>query len=392
MLLICLLVFLASLCSISHSLWNTKDEDFGICSSSFLKLPSMDIYFFAQRRRPICISQNPHSYPKCSDISRYKNNQACIAVLFLEDWGIPLFSAFHIRKSGTNRITEGGTRPNRGQCESVNRHKYKSNWNKNALDNQGDTFQWNRGNWYAEGKYNRGHLVPVCLASIIGPNMGAATFNMFNVAPQDKFRNSDIGRYEQWLDIFATHYCLSNKILGRDVLKDFYFLTGTMPDYISRKYREPGSVQPGDTVNWIGPDNDDDDEVLHDVMKQNYGPLFDRRYSNIPGLFWTAACCRYILPGRETFAVTASYYAENFKETKSFVKTLTELKEKISWYSRTYGSHMTVHSFFGSTTACEKEYRYQEIEDILKRYTGKNDVLYLMNQLNPLFLTSFPKP
>ena len=384
MFLISLLVFLVSWCSISHSLWNTKDEDFGICSSSFLKLPSVDIYFFAQRRRPICISQNPYQYPKCSEIRRYKNNQACIAVLFLEDWGIPLFSAFHIRKSGTNRITEGSTRPNRGKCESVNSHKFRSNWNKMALDNQGNTWPWNRGNWYAEGKYNRGHLVPVCLASIISRNMGAATFNMFNVAPQDEGRNLEIGKYEQWLDIYATYYCLNNNILGRDVLKDFYFLTGTVPDYNSRR---PG--QSGVAKNWIGPE---DKTGVHDLMKQNYGPLSERRYSNIPGLFWTAACCRYILPGGGTFAVTASYYAENFKETVSFVKTLSELKQKISWSSRTYGSHMTVHSFFGSTTACEKEYGYQEIEAILKRYTGKDDVLRLMNQLNPLFLTSFPKP
>ena len=360
------------------------DEDFGICSSSFLKLPSMDIYFFAQRRRPICISQDPYRYPKCSDISRYKNNRACIAVLFLEDWGIPLFSAFHIRKSGTNRITEGSTRPNRDQCSSTTYLKFNMHWNKKALDNKGNTWEWTREKWYAEGQYNRGHLVPVCLASIISRNMGAATFNMFNVAPQDQFRNSDISKYEQWLDIFATEYCLNNKVLGRDVLKDFYFLTGTVPDSNSQRLGHSGVAE-----NWIGPE---DKTGVHDLMKQSYSPLSDRRYSNIPGLFWTAACCRYILPGGGTFAVTASYYAEHFKKTASFLKRLSSLKQKISWSGRTYGSHMTVHSFFGSTTACEKEYRYQEIEGILQRYTGKNDVLRLMNQLNPLFLTSFPEP
>ena len=102
MLLTYFLGFLPPECIICEGFLETKDVNFEICQSSFIGrgLPSMTLYFPARYTKPFCISQNPNSMPKCSADQSYVNMKACIAVLYLNDWDIPLLSAFRIQSQG----------------------------------------------------------------------------------------------------------------------------------------------------------------------------------------------------------------------------------------------------------------------------------------------------
>ena len=316
--------------------------------------------------------------PKCSADQPYNNMEACIAVLYLNDWGIPLFSAFHIQKSRQNRIPQHGMRANRYQCEAFNRHRHRQNWNYIAQDKDGLPWTWDRKRWDATGHYNRGHLVPVCLATLVSLRMGAATFNMYNVAPQHKSTNLELSRsYESKIKAFADDYCLGEVILSEDVIKDFYFISGTLPDVNGRGNRQPGRW--GDKENWIGPRG----------MKEYVSAHPGIEYSNIPGLFWSAACCLYTFPDGKKFAVTASYYIENFENQGRFTRTLAELKHWIYRHGIKFGSRVEVHNLLGF---CEHEDSYRRIEEILKKYTRKpEDKADIMYKMNPSFPTSFPE-
>ena len=366
--------------------WGTSALDFGICKSSFLTVPSIKVYFPARKTRLICISQNPNSNPKCSSVLAYENSKACIAVLYLDDFGIPLLSAFNIQKSERNKVEE--YRAHRATCRNSLWKRKQTHWNEMAHDALGAPQSWDRDRWFTEGDYSRGHLVPLGLTTFISKRMGAATFNMFNVAPQHFSTNNKQGDYENEMVVFVTDYCFSEskKFLDKDVTRNFYFVSGTLPDINSRGLRLVFPPPKLHTQNWITQNG------KYGYLKQLRSIFPTKEYSNIPGLFWSAACCIYSFPAGDTFTVTTSYYIENVENDKGSTGTLEDLKWTITGKGLKYNSRVDVEHLFGST-ACGKVYQYQEIEGILRRYKKQTDVQSLMDSLSPSFknlVTSFP--
>ena len=385
-----LIGYLAFWCSTCEGQWSTSDWDFGICKSSFLTVPSITVYFPAQRIRPICISQNPNSNRRCSSVSPYENSKACIAVLYLDDFGIPLLSAFSIQKSKENKVEK--YRATRAVFQNSLWNNILAYWNYNAHDAQDAPQSWNRDDWFTKRHYNRGHLVPVCLATFISQSMGTATFNMFNIAPQHFSTNKKQSDYETEMVRFVTDYCFSEskKFLDKDVIRDFYFVSGTLPDINSRglrmgRRRRTPNI---DTGNWIK----DIDRSTGNYLFQYPSTFPTKEFSNVPGLFWSAACCMYKFPIGDYFTVTTSYYIENVENNKDSTGILENFKWLINNKGRKYNSHVEVEHLFGST-ACEKVYQYGEIESILRRYKKQRNVQSLMDSLSPSFtnlVTSFP--
>ena len=76
---------------------------------------------------------------------------------------------------------------------------------------------------------------------------------MYNIASQHKTTNSELSHsYESKIKVFANDYCLGEEIISENVRKDFYFISGTLPELNAR-----GNWQPSlraDRENWIGPD------------------------------------------------------------------------------------------------------------------------------------------
>ena len=184
---ICLYIF-----PIPSKVMKTAEETFGICSKSFLEYPSMTLPY-KQDPQFVCIPQEKN---KGTDLKCGKEQeQMCIAVLYLPDYKIPLFSGFHIRGDPSGKEVEVGRNFNQ--------------WVTSALTREGlaitSTIKY--GSWLADNTRTgvaKGHLVPAKLAALINNEMSLATFNMFNVAPQYGSQNAvSGGKLEKNLEIFA---------------------------------------------------------------------------------------------------------------------------------------------------------------------------------------------
>ena len=212
----------------------TDTADFGICKSSFVALPSITVNG-PQKSQQVCITQHPKAIDVrevCSEDEPYDNNRACIAVYYLRRYNIPLFTAFRIRATKNNPLQV--TSCTRDDCW---RHA-KRRWAFQASSTDGHfnvLCKIQKGNWKFDvgsfpDQYNRGHLVPCALGKKISVTMGAATFNIFNVGPQQKQANSVLSSYEDNMIKFATEKCLDTAVITGNVVRDFYFISGTSPD------------------------------------------------------------------------------------------------------------------------------------------------------------------
>ena len=302
----------------------------------------------------------------CSEDEPYDNNRACIAVYFLRPYNIPLFAAFRIRATKNNPLQV--TSCTRDDCW---RHA-KCRWAFQASSTDGHfnvLCKIQKGNWKFDvgsfpDQYNRGHLVPCALGKKISVTIGAATFDIFNVGPQQKQANSVLSSYEDNMIKFATEKCLDTAVITGNVVRDFYFISGTSPDlsYPNKWIDEKG-------VNiWGYP-----------------SASIPKKGSNVPGFFWTAGCCVYKFPDQNDrrFAITVSYHIENDARATGKYRRLSDFVNDINiLYRRHSNNQAQVQNVFGSS-ACNRQYWREDIMQILnKQYSWVNSKVIRKRMVN----------
>ena len=365
----------------------TSAADFGICRSSFVALPSIEVHV-PQQSELACITQNPaatRARDVCSQLEPYDNNKACIAVYYLSKYNIPLFTAFRMQVTKERPLR--GNRYNRKACKRYATSKSKSLWNFKASSTDGQntiecktkpgTWEFDAGSF--RNQYDRGHMVPIALASRISLAMGAATFNYFNVGPQLKEVNNKLGSFEDKMNMFATDQCLNTGLITGNVVRDFYFITGTSP-HLSYGAK------------WINKKGVNGWTISHRTQESEG--------SNVPAFFWTAGCCVYKFPDQKDrrFATTVSYLIENRVGATVIPKRLSDLIKDINLLYHRAGPRYKVNNIFGQS-ACERPYSKQYIINILDKQYGwapkliqKRLVQTAMTKLKPKFplVSDFP--
>ena len=388
---------------------DTAKQSFGICSKSFLKNPSITLTYKAEPKF-ICIPQekNIETDLKCGN----EQEQMCIAVFYLPDYQIPLFSGFHIRGDPSGLENPVETQNIRGSDLWV-----ISALNRDGLSTESsvDFSSWKTDN--TRTGITRGHLTPAAIAALINTEMSMASFTMFNVAPQYGSQNAIAGaKLEKNLKLFAEHckltleYPKAPKLLNLppekkwqkgeftfDKLKvraDFYLVTGTIPDEINRR--------------WVNKDGIYIRQAVNNPEKQG---------SHIPFVFWAAACCLYQFDDIGTIPLTFGYYVVNEPEAEKqpnnpdrkykFQHNLSKLKESLNdksklSFAKNKPETIVINNFFGVDSQCEEERTYVEIADVLNRYTkgvdarGNLEVMKLMYSMPSIFpessFPSKPKP
>ena len=239
--------------------FTTSTANFGICKSSLIGVPSIDLPF-PVKDPEICLSINNYGDCAKDDPHTYDNNKACIAVYFIDDFQVPVFSAVHFQ----------------GKVEQINKmnKRKKDYWKCGARDSSGNIVQLKDGDWGAT-TYQRGHLFGWKIAQMFNIDLARASSKLYNVAPQLENINNDFYlKYESPVFNYAdkTFFC---QIIDGDVLKDFYYLAGSLPNQMN-------IVNAQRRDNWIN--------------KQ--GPKSAPRkplnyHRNIPGFFWGATCFKY---------------------------------------------------------------------------------------------------
>ena len=300
----------------------------------------------------VCITQDPATAltGTCSQQEPYDNSQACIAVYFLKTYNIPLFAAFRIRAT-TNRPLNVYQRIYRDDCEN-----YSGGWQYKAFSTNGvkrircntEEDSWKFNFYQTRGVYNRGHLVPCSLGKLIGLAMGAATFNIYNAEPQLKETNTALERLEANLIEYATETCLNTAVVTGNVVRDFYFISGSVPDITSSKKRW---INRGGVWSW----------------KFNFAPSLG---SNVPAIVWTAGCCLLTFPNHHNkqFAVRISCFIKNEPGERGKYTDIFDLKKDMNLlYTTLFNKWVVTHNIFGGG-ACDKRYSYREISDILIRH------------------------
>ena len=377
---------------------DTGKGNFGICSKSFIQTPSITL-FYEEEPKYVCIPQEKN---KGTDLKCGKEQeQMCIAVFYLPDYQIPLFSGFHIRgdPSGTENPVE-------------TQHLRGSNlWVKSALNREGlstdtatDDSSWKMDN--TRTGITRGHLIPAAVAALINKEMALASFNLFNIAPQYGSQNVVAGaKLEKNLKLFAEHckltleYPKAPKLLNLppakkwqkgeftfdklEVHTDFYLVTGTIPDDKNRR--------------WVNKDG---------FYTRQPGSYSEGSGSHIPLVFWAAACCLYQFDDIGTIPLTFGYYIVNEPGADKqpnrkfeYEPDLSELKTSLNELS---AGKIVINNFFGVDSQCEEKRTYAEVADVLNRYTkgadarGNLEVMKLMYSMPAIFpessFPSRPKP
>ena len=385
---------------------NTAEQNFGICSKSFLRNPSITLTYIKQPEF-ICIPQekNIETDLKCGN----EQEQMCIAVFYLPDYQIPLFSGFHIRGDPSGLENPVETQSIRGS----------NLWVTSALNREGLSTESDVGfsSWKTDNTrtgITRGHLTPAAIAALINTEMSMASFTMYNVAPQYGSQNAVAGaKLEKNLNVFAEHckltleYPKAPKLLNLppekkwqkgeftfDKLKvhtDFYLVTGTLPDDVSRR--------------WVNNDGFYTRQVKNNPVNSG---------SHIPLVFWAAACCLFQFDDIGTIPLTFGYYVINEPEADKqpnkkyeFKHDLSQLKKDLNGFSRksfaeNLGDLIVINNFFGPDSQCEEKRTYPEIAAVLNRYTkgsdarGNLEVMKLMYSMPSIFpessFPSKPKP
>ena len=196
----------------------TNSANFGICRSSFIALPSIEVWV-EQPSEQVCITQDPKALTEvCSQQEPYGNSRACIAVYYLRTYNIPLFAAFRMRATKERPLP--ATRVYREDCfQQSGGWRYQASSTdgryKRRCNTQQDSWRFNFG------VYDRGHLVPCGLGKQIGQAMGAATFNIFNAGPQLKEANKALETFEANLIDYVTGTCLKTDVITGNVVRDF---------------------------------------------------------------------------------------------------------------------------------------------------------------------------
>ena len=342
--------------------FTTNTANFGICKSSLIGVPSIDLPF-PVKDPEICLSINNYGDCAKDDPHTYDNKKACIAVYFIDDYKVPLFSGVHFK----------------GKVEQINTMKRKRNrskWKSRARDSSGDIVNLMNGKWKAR-TYHRGHHVGWKIAQMFNVDLARASNSLYNVAPQLENVNNDFYyKYERYVFEY-TEKKFFRQIIHGDVMKDFYYLAGSLPNQMNIVNGQPRD-------NWInlqGP-------VSSSTKPRNY-------YRNIPGFFWGAACFKYTFPTiGKSFSLTISYVTENKAGAMSNNPTsIDELKRKIEVLGNQYGSRVTVTNLFGSSD-CETTYSCDQIRFILNQNNPrltKDEISALIRDLQPdIVPSSFP--
>ena len=375
---------------------STANETFGICDNSFFQTPSINLYITSQPEF-ICLIQekNRNTNLKCGN----NPDEMCIGVYYLTDYKIPLFSGLHIY--GDVPIMED--LPNRAaiekQAKMINRDSGDSTpWQTRALNRDGEDRQCdiNAKSWQISGTgITRGHVMPASLGKLINLDTAVASFSMFNVAPQFEEQNNNIMEQKEKVVLQIARNCKSNiKIIkshkqektqwkSSDFLfdkarvhTDFYFVSGTLPtDIDSSDHPYPL---------WI----DRSDEGLYHKI----GSFINRPGSNVPSVFWTAVCCLYSFNDIGYLPLTFGYYIVNRKSgIEKHTASLDDLKDWLGRESKQYNYRtIQVDNFFGVNSPCEKTLTYQQVAELLHRYTGDNEDVKKNLQVKQLML-SFPR-
>ena len=327
----------------------TNQADFGICTSSFSKLPSMQVH--VERAWPseqVCITQDS-SLGACSQDEPYDNNQACIAVYYLKKYNVPLFAAFRIRAT-RDRPLNVNQRIYRADCENRSGGWQYEAFRTDGRDKKACTIlpdSWRFSFEGAPNVYNKGHLVPCGLGKRIGLAMGAATFNMYNAGPQRVEVNEALARLEANLIDYATETCLNTRdVITGNVVRDFYFISGTVPDVSLEK-------------KWINREG-------AWKWEDNWAPS---KGSNVPAFAWTAGCCLLTFPEQNRrFSIRVSYYIENEPGKAGRYVDLSDLKYYLNVvYNHRFNRWVGIDNIFGDG-ACDKPYNYRDVSDILAKH------------------------
>ena len=312
----------------------TDTADFKFCKSSFIHVPTIDLLFRVNKNQQICLSRN--KYEDCAkDFPHtYDNKKACIAVYFINDFQVPVFSGVHFH----------------GKVEQVNkmpRKKYSNHWRSSARDSSGNIVKLIDGNWRAT-TYQRGHQVGWKIAQMFDVKLALASNSLYHAAPQLGTINHDFYyKYESPVFDYADKTFFS-QIIDGDVLKDFYYLAGSLPNQMN-------IVNGQRRDNWIN---------MQGPTSSSTRPSDYHR--NIPGFFWGATCFKYTFPTiGKSFSLTISYVTENKAGAVSNNPTsIDELKRKIEVLGNQYGSKVKVNNLFGSSD-CETTYSCGQIKSML---------------------------
>ena len=233
--------------------------------------------------------------------------------------------------------------------------------------------------------YNRGHLVPCGLGKRIGLAMGAATFNMYNAGPQLVEVNEALERMEANLIDYATKTCLDTNVITGNIVRDFYFISGTVPNKV------------GPNRKWINREG-------AWSWEDNWAPS---KGSYVPAFVWTPGCCSLTFPdhGNKKVAIRVSYYIKNEPGYRGKYLDLPDLERNMNVVYHTYFGRDRVfigNLFGGRNVACGKPYNYQDSFDVLvQHYDGdfgnvqelNKKVKEVIEDLRPKypFISDFPK-
>ena len=207
--------------------------------------------------------------------------------------------------------------------------------------------------------------------------MGAATFNIFNAGPQLKEANKALETFEANLLDYATGTCLKTDVITGNVARDFYFISGSVPDITS-----PTKSR------WI-----DCSGVWQWNPYTKYGKPTEG--GNVPAFFWTAGCCLFTFPdhhGNEQFAARVAYYMAKEPGPTGKHTSLPYLEKYLNClYHHYFNSWVNVHNIFGGS-ACGRAYTYQDITAILvKQYSWSGHIKSVYNMVNDVMEKLSPK-